>query len=510
MTNFARTAWDAQLSYPISRQYPFGKWFKVWVTLGGLLVFGFLVVFNIATNGFDKQLKYILDPNSTESKREWFNNKFFTWGDDSLEPKCQNTEITVGQQFMTTNRGLRYTVRRILSQGPGAQSPEDRSSLSYLNNELQNCDVRQISLNMRRTEKSNPDTNYRWWRWMDSTAEAQARCDIVNNNGKFTIEFVHKYEGIDDDYSYIALNDATSHASFWWGARLMNAYFAGVKFIMQLPMPNIDNSEWMTSRATISYSRTNVTDLRDPGLFTFGFYFLTDNGGLMDSGNTKPGHGNFYNNPNFTISRPLTEGFFFAKVYRSLVLVDLGNSALPNMLLDDDLLSYALNPGTDDFNRGPKSPLDRNNNSDDKKKLDWWKFDAITAPDKPFDENHSVAFSDAEAAFRNQAKDLQTKPGSIYGEYICAVPEMKSKSAVALFTIVASLALFQPLWIIFKFLLDAKVRRDNPMANYCEGCIAGGNGENVQYGSADESVELRARGGTYSQVSQGSRTPLRD
>lgn len=509
MTNFARTAWDAQLSYHISRQYQFGKWFKVWVTLGGLLVFGFLVVFNIATNGFDKQTKYTLDPNSTESNREWFNNKFFTWGDNSLEPKCQTIEITVGQQFMTTNRGLRYTVRRILFHGSGAEPPEDRSSLSYLNNTLQNCDVRQIILDMRRTEKSEPDANYRWWRWMDSTAEAQARCDILNNSGSFTIELVHKYESMGHYYSYIATNDATSH-SFWWGARLMDAYFAGVKFIMQLHMPIIDNSKWMTSRAKISYSRTNATDLRDPRLFTSEFYFLADHGGIMDSINTKPDHGDFYNNPNFIISRPLTEGFFFAKVYRSLVLVDLGNSALPNMLLDDDLLSYVLNPGTDDFNRGPKSPLDRNDNSDDKKKLDWWKFDGITAPNKPFREEHSVAFSDAKAAFKNQAKDLQTKPGSIYGEYICAVPEMKSRSAVALFTIVASLALFQTLWSIFKFLLDAKMGRDNPMANYCEGCIAGGNGEKVQYGSDDESVELRARGSTYSQVSQGSWTPLRD
>lgn len=70
-----------------------------------------------------------------------------------------------------------------------------------------------------------------------------------------------------------------------------------------------------------------------------------------------------YNNASYSKSRPLTEGLFFAKVFQSLILADLSNTYTENLLLNTELLQYALNPGNDDFNRIPGAPLSYNSSN---------------------------------------------------------------------------------------------------------------------------------------------------
>jgi hypothetical protein len=53
---------------------------------------------------------------------------------------------------------------------------------------------------------------------------------------------------------------------------------------------------------------------------------------------------------------------------------------------------------------------------------------------------------------------------------------MKPTSAVVLFTLVATLALFQTAWALFKYVLDQRMMWINPTANVCEGCLANGYG----------------------------------
>lgn len=255
ISGFVRHLVEDELSYNLSRPYGLGKWFKLWVFIGSILVFGFLTIFNLATNGFDKQLRYTTDPNSTEAETRWYNSKIFTWGYDSLDPKCQNTEIPVGHEFITTNLGLRYTVRRILYFPPGSDVEQERSSVSYHNNTLTNCDVNIINIYLKKAEMAKLDEEYRWWSWMDSSADAVARCDITNDDGFFTLEFLVKYDTTDEYYGYIAVNNATSHASFWWGSRLMNAYFVGTKYFMSYPIPD----SRMFTGATLTYLHTETT-----------------------------------------------------------------------------------------------------------------------------------------------------------------------------------------------------------------------------------------------------------
>jgi hypothetical protein len=463
---FVRHLAEDELSYNVSRPYHLGRWFKPLVCIGSLCVFAVLTVFTLAANGFDKQFRYTTNPNITEAQTQWFNNKIFTWGDDKLDPKCQKNEIPVGHEFMTTNLGLHYTVQKILYSPNGLTRWQEKSSVSYLNNPLTQCEVESVNIFLKRAESAKRDKEYRWWSWIDSSANAMSHCDIINEDGVFRLVILANYETADDSYGYIAINNATSHASFWWGARLLNTYFVGTKYFMSLP-----DTEAAYTRATLSYTSNSreTTSMKDTKLFNNQFYFLDEAGNIGDHRNTIPENGELYNNPSFAVSRPLTEGFFFAKLFRSLLLVDLGNTTAPNLLLDEDLLQYALDPGEDDFNRLPGGPL----TGDDK--VDWFKFNAIPPPNMPLESDTAVPLNEAYAKFTGQTGTLETKNASIYAEYICAVAEKKPTSAMFLFTLVANLALFQTAWTIFKYVLDRRVTWKDPTANWCEGCLANGH-----------------------------------
>ncbi|KAF2728701.1 hypothetical protein EJ04DRAFT_503614 [Polyplosphaeria fusca] len=418
---FAWRLYKEELRYNITRKYPYGKAFKPIVLVWSGLILGALIVFSYGTNGFDKDFQYTTEPNVTESKREWFHNKFFTWGSDNLDPKCQSTDIPVGHEFLTTNLGLRYTVKRILFFPSDSKPFEQRSSISYHNSDLFNCETNDIGIYLRKADGSKPmggNWDNLWWSWMDSTADAIARCDMYNDEGYFTLEFHVEYKPFVTDYSYLAVENATTHASFWWGARLLNAYFLGTQYVMSGKLPdNNPNTE--------VYTRT-------------------------------------------TLSRPFTEGYMVAKIFRSLILADLGNSDAPNLLLEDDLLQYALDSGEDNFNRIEGGPL-----FPDRSKRDWQLFSAIPPPGEPLSVDTAVPLNQAFEKLRDKTGELGTKTARIYAEYICTVPGPRSKGATVAFTLVSTLALFQAAWALFKYFLDLMVTWDtqkHPRRNWCECC----------------------------------------
>lgn len=127
-----------ELSYNLSRKYPFGRAFKWWVLGVFTFLMALLTVFNLAVNGFDKDFKYTTDPNTTVTNTHWYNSLVFTWGSNSLTPTCQSLQIPVGYRFITTNLGFQYAISRILVSG--AKSKQQRASVSYHNNTLENSD----------------------------------------------------------------------------------------------------------------------------------------------------------------------------------------------------------------------------------------------------------------------------------------------------------------------------------------------------------------------------------
>jgi hypothetical protein len=57
---------------------------------------------------------------------------------------------------------------------------------------------------------------------MDTSALAIAHCDILNDDGISTINFSTSYATLATEYAYVAIDNATTHASVWWGTRLLN------------------------------------------------------------------------------------------------------------------------------------------------------------------------------------------------------------------------------------------------------------------------------------------------
>ncbi|KAF2006656.1 hypothetical protein P154DRAFT_421868 [Amniculicola lignicola CBS 123094] len=426
---------DHELSYNLTRPYPRNRWYssKLLVSVLFLALSVFFVLFNLANSGYDLQLRYTTNPNDTETQRHWFNR--FTFGDDKLKARCQHLHLPVGYQFITTNLGLRYTVATITQNVAG----EDlhTSMVSYLNNTLRDCEVDSINVHLEKADRSPPGGFY--WSWQKSSPSISASCFVENEEGVFKISFVSKNLRL-NNYDYVAVTNHTSHASIWWGTRILNNYWFGIRVVMagELPDDNYHKKSQEITLANIDF---------DPG--------LTDN---MTSRELFDIHWSW--------------AFFFAKVLRSLVLVDLGNDHPPNLLLDEGLLQYALKPHND-FNRQGTAPIGPDL-KDPNGHAPWGKVRGIPPPTSNITLKSSinmVKMEDAYARFRNMTGPLATKNASIYAQYVCSVPEAKGVATAFLFTLVATLALLQTAWVIFKWLMEVAMAND-PMAMYCEGCFS--------------------------------------
>lgn len=465
-----KRSWNDPFSYNLSREYPTSecKWFNnvVYFVFGILL--SWFTIFNVATNGFELQPLYTVDPNSTLVTKYWFNALPFAWGDVKLQPTCQDIEIPFGYQFMTTNSGFYYTLNSVIyhSETPDQQ----RSSLPYLNNTLKNCQVTTIDIILNKADNSSPGNHY-WWSWMESSADATAQCDVANAEGDFTIIFSANYATLATLYDYVVIDNSTTRASVWWGTRLLNNYFTGIQYVLSGNMPDSDKSTPAFTRVQLSYRPGQVNDIKNNNFYDIWFYFLDSDGSLVNQDYTANGD-QLYNNHSFAWSRPLTEGFSFARVLQSLILVDLGNNAAPNFLLNPDMVQYALN-ATDDFNRFPGAPL---NDGFGPESLDSWKYQGISPPGQLHIQSNSVQMNQAYGKFQNQMGPLGTKDTRIYAQYICSIPVRKGAATIFMLTLVADFVLLQAAWAIFKNLGVKWIEAGDPTAMYCEGCISQGHG----------------------------------
>ncbi|KAI9708773.1 MAG: hypothetical protein M1820_003728 [Bogoriella megaspora] len=459
-----------ELSYTVSRKYPFKRQKPFEYTVLGLffLAFAWFTVFNIATLGYSKETVSRIDPNSTmERKDHWYNNVIFTLGDNDLDPKCQETNLAVGSQFMTTNMGLHYTLIGVSFNPGGTLRSEQRSSISYLNNDITNCRVTQVDIILRKKDNSQPGKNW-WWSWGGSTVNALGQCDVTITEGPFSIAFSTTYTSIPEVYDYLVTGDAINHSSAWWGSRLLDASIIGLENLMtdgNLPTYTEANLQFNLNTTPTAKS------IREKDFFSIDNYYFLSSDGVITNTAKSVFHSNVseaYNNLIVPESRPMTEAFATARIWYSLVLVDLGNSEASNLLLDDDMLQYILNP-PDNFNRQRSGPL--NNNT----VLDWWRWGAIAPPGTFKPMYDSIPMDQAFSNFRDQTGPLGTQGASIYSQYICSVTRAKGRTTIILFALIADIALLQATWAVFKFFIGRwlEVKREKyPNAMCCEGCVS--------------------------------------
>jgi hypothetical protein len=407
------------------------------------------------------QTTYTNNPNATLDAKHWFNSLVFTWGNTKLQAQCQQLEMPVGYQFMTSNQGFTYTVNSVVVQDNSTSQAQAQkvSSVLYLNNTLENCQVEGITIHLDKSDLST--ANGFWWSWGLSYATAVASCQISNAALPSIVTFGLTYNNVQTVYNYMAIDNYTTHAPVWWGTRLLNDYFMGTLWVMSGELPDNNKDTIDYTAAEIAFAPGTTDDMKSFDLFNSTFWFLAADGGI-ENANTQ----DMYNNKSWEFSRPMTEGFFFAKVLRSLILVDLGNSKPSNVLLDPDLLQYILNP-SDDFNRDSGAPLN------DGKGIDWWKVRGISPPGTSINtEETAVPMNETYNNFKNRTGSLTTKSASIYAQYICSVPKAKSIPAMIFATLVADIALMQGALAVFSFFALRFAMRKDSKAMYCLGCTS--------------------------------------
>jgi hypothetical protein len=158
----------------------------------------------------------------------------------------------------------------------------------------------------------------------------------------------------------------------------MSLYFVSVQQVMAKMLPEKDSSS-RYKHAVMQYRRNKEikeqdVNVRSKDMFVNWFWFLRNDGHLENESIDE--NVTIYNSSEYTFSRPLTEGFFFANVYRSVVLADMGVNSSDNILLNKPSLAYILNPD-DDFNRETEYLLGG------EKKGNWWRFNGLSDPSAP-------------------------------------------------------------------------------------------------------------------------------
>ncbi|KAM5358469.1 hypothetical protein ACJZ2D_015256 [Fusarium nematophilum] len=340
-------------SYPVSRAYPF-RWFTPVTVAGGLVLTVLFTLVNLASSGFYLKPIFTDDPNgTTTAEPQWFMKAPFNW-ESNLDTQCQAKMLSVGDRFFTTNLGFQYTVKAI-SVTDDSENPKPLPSVPYLNNTLQDCFLSEVVLKLRKTDTAPSGTF--WLSWTASTNDATASCLITTDLGTVNLTLGVEYEAINSrQYPYILQDNHTTHATTWWGTRLLNPYWAGVWEAMSKTQLD-DDTYW--SYGSVTYFRNqSISDIRSIDFLGVVAWFLASDGNISNpSGIRLPF---LKENPDHFSNSVIYEGRHYAKILHSLVAADLGNCDSPSLLRDEDGLQYAI-LAPDDPNRDPGGPL---NNSE--------------------------------------------------------------------------------------------------------------------------------------------------
>lgn len=154
------------------------------------------------------------------------------------------------------------------------------------------------------------------------------------------------------DYKYVISDNPQTHASTWWGTRALNAYWNAVLYSMQA-MPDF-GVPW--TKGVLVFTSNVTTDIKDTNnFFDLAYYFISQNGKIKN--NISYPLSQWYNNATNIYSAPITEALSWARVMYSLLLLDMGQTRQPNVLLDENLLQYVLQYPDDIFRRDPDNVL---------------------------------------------------------------------------------------------------------------------------------------------------------
>ncbi|KAK2033477.1 hypothetical protein LX32DRAFT_689995 [Colletotrichum zoysiae] len=435
-------------SYPITKPYPF-RWFTPVAIIGGLVLAVLVTLANLSANAF--YLKSIYEPNPNKTEDSLNGRKPpFNWQTD-VQAECQPRLLSVGDSFFTSNQGFRYTVESIEDSAKRSQP-----AVRYKNNVLRGCVPTSIDIRLGKVDTAAPS----WWiSWIDSTVEATASCGIVTDDGLVTITLaVAEVSRYDQKYVYVVNDDYETHASFWWGTRLLNAYWNGV---MSAASRMTRPSRYVVRAGLTFTANPSEKDIRTDTFFNLYWWILHNDSIIINKGmneSIKDYNSEFYGSPTFT------EGLHYAKILHSLLSLDLGNCQLPNLLLDDEGLRYAI-LAPDDFNRVRGGLL---NGSAEQVVYGPDRYNQIPSPGSNNTDKNLTDLKESYDLFRPLTGPLGCSNATVVTQYLCSVPEQKAWGVLVFSILLADLVFLQAAWKILTWVSDGIVERQSPEAMSCQ------------------------------------------
>lgn len=152
----------------------------------------------------------------------------FNW-DTTFKAQCQPSIISVGDRLFTSSLGLRYEVQSVVRESDQLTLP----SVAYLNNPVEDCFLQSSALELQKVDRAKQPS---WWMsWTASKASALSSCGITTDQGDVNLTLALQFTGGE---VAVINNDTTTHASTWWGQKLIRNYFWGVVLLMsQIDIP---------------------------------------------------------------------------------------------------------------------------------------------------------------------------------------------------------------------------------------------------------------------------------
>ncbi|KAL3293938.1 hypothetical protein RB213_015246 [Colletotrichum asianum] len=470
-------------SYSITRPYPF-RWFTPVVIIGGFILTAIFTLLNLSSSVYYTKAIYTTNPNATIEKlnARWFRRAPFNWQGDA-KAECQPALLSVGSSISTANLGFRYQITGIRPV-PGNDQPSSSlpGSMRYMNSLLQNCQVQEIFISLKKVDPSKPPSST-WNSWEDSSVTSTLWCIVLSDEGAKNVTMKASNNNAQRNFNYVLVDDPKTHASVWWGTRLLNAYLNGV--LTTASQTRLPDDSVAVARGGMRYMpNPSNDDIRSDDFFYARWFWNLEDG--LNKNNDGRIHDPGYNMKNSYWSPALTEGLHVAKLLHSLFAQDLGSCSSPNLLLDEDSLKFAiLSPNN--MNRKPGGLL----NSTGPDRLDGFFFNQIPTPGRTLGNPGEglTSLKNSFERFKPLMGSLSCKETTLVAEYLCSVPEKKSIGVLLCSLVLANLVFLQAAWKLLQWTAGSLVTKRDSSAMICEGCVYLRSLENSEQKVGEDAVD---------------------
>lgn len=463
------------------RRFPSGF---TWIILvGGVVLVTIFTFIAVAGNAYQLQTVYTTDPNTTESSLKWFQKRPFTWAAE-LDTTCQASLLVVGGDYMTTNQGFEYTIERFRYAGSNASDASstegDTDNISaagsiannipptaaYKNSTLRDCHVREITIDLLKSDVSRLPRNY--WSWAATEARSTIECTMDTLLGPLLVTFTSRLPPIsrrnEITDTFLALNDST-HPGRWVGAQITKAWYVKISESMGWSVPvkgdkkDLDpTASWGSGQITLTRNES-VMDYESVAFFKVGFS-ISDNQGWLafipktqrDSMQAWRDEWSPESKASFWLPNISTVVDVFGKSYYSLLLSDFYST-------EEDQQTNALSTaqGLQYLQSVNSSVL-----AVDAQKLS---LDGKALP------NIGTIGQYFDPKTANVTQPLRTPEHvTLFSQYLCSVPREKSTFNILLAVVLADIVFLSACWTLFCWVATWWLGRKDKSIGYCEGC----------------------------------------